>query len=410
MIRIRTKYTLRELLLILTFYLLVLQSVLETPYPVFSYVDECLALIGLGIVLRKTAEKRRIVLLKEYRGVILSITVFVAAGLLGNILYRYQPLWPVLKDLIACLKFFLFLVAGSGLLRSNELENGECVLLGNARFVSSILFALLLLDLIFQVFPSPEIRYGLRVVQLGYGHSTYLAAIAVFLLGVLTLFYKKENNVYICFALALLFFTLRSKAIAGAAVYLALFFFVLQKKKRIRMIHIAVLAILAVIVGWEQFSFYYIELSEGSARAVLTRTSISILKEYFPIGTGFGTFASNVAAEYYSPLYYEYGIHLVHGLTPDGMAFGSDTFWPIVLGQTGFVGTIAYVVAVVSLFIRVLKVRVQSNTAYVTGIFVFAYLLISSTSESAFFNAVSAPLGMLIGGILNVEPKKISKE
>ena len=43
--------------------------------------------------------------------------------------------------------------------------------------------------------------------------------------------------------------------------------------------------------------------------------------------------------------------------------------------------------------------------AYTCGIFVFAYLMISSTSEPTFCNAISIPLALLLGFVFAMEKK-----
>ena len=405
MLRIRVKYSIRECLLVLLFYSFLLQHMMNSQIPIFNYVDECAALLGLLFVGDRLFVTRKVIIQNAYFKVVLSLTVFAAVGLLANVLYEYQPTNAVLKDLVACLKYFFAIIAGYELFREHELESGRSILLPHARIAAFAFSIMLLFDLTFQIFPSHATRYGIRVVQLLFSHPTYLASASVFLLGILTIFYQKKNNLYIALCVILMFFTLRGKAIAGAAVYVALFFFVLHRRTRIRLVHILSLGILALIVAWEQFSFYYIELADESARAMLTRTSFEILKDYFPIGTGFGTYASNVAAEFYSPVYFEYGLYAVYGLSQQNTSFGSDTFWPIILGQTGLIGTIAYLTAQITLFLQILKVRTRSNAAYTAGMFLYAYLLISSTSESAFCNAMSVPFAILIGGILTLRQK-----
>ncbi|QDY44779.1 hypothetical protein FK545_02350 [Planococcus glaciei] len=58
----------------------------------------------------------------------------------------------------------------------------------------------------------------------------------------------------------------------------------------------------------------------------------------FPFGEGFGRFGGFVSKENYSPVYYEYGINDTYGLSPDYPAFMTDTYWPNIAGELGFIG------------------------------------------------------------------------
>jgi O-antigen ligase len=91
-----------------------------------------------------------------------------------------------------------------------------------------------------------------------------------------------------------------------------------------------------------------IQGSQDSARVALWRTSIQISKDRFPFGTGLGTFGGAVSQDYYSPVYYQYGLNTVYGLQPgitsEEQDFATDTHWPYVLGETGVIGLIMYVI------------------------------------------------------------------
>lgn len=389
----------KEWLLLLFFYLLLLQNPLGAWQPVFNYIDECLALAGPLLWAYRALGRGKIVAEKGNLKLIAALVIFLAVGLSGNVIYDYQETPAVLEDLYVNLKFFLVIVTGYELLCICNYQNCKRVFLSQAKLWAVVFFLLLIVDLVFEVFESGGTRYELRVVQLFYGHPTNLASAMVFLMAVLTLFHEKQNNKYLFMTGMILFFTLRGKAIAAVVIYFLIYFFILKPRKKLRVWHFALLVVAALVVAWEQFVYYYIDLGGTSARSALTMTSIEIAGDYFPIGTGFGTFASNVAAENYSPVYHMYGLNSIYGLGESNTRFGSDTFWPIIIGQTGVIGTVCYVYVLVTLFLRVLKIRIIDLYAYSTGIFIFAYMIISSTSESTFCNALSIPLALILGVI-----------
>ena len=393
----------KEWILVVLFYLMLLQSPLGDRLSVFTYIDEFLALIGPALFIYRVLKSGKIVAQKGNLRIALALVMFLITGLLGNVIYDYQAKLVVLEDVYVNAKFFMSILTGYEMYCFLNARNCRKAFLSQAKFVAAIYFLLLLTDLLFNVFESGGLRYGLRVVQLFYLHPTYLAGSMIFLLTVLTLFYEKKNDFYILLTCAVLFFTLRGKAIGGLAVYFLVYFFILKQRKKLRFWHVLLLGAAALVVGWEQFSYYYIDLEGASARSALTQTSLVIAKDYFPIGTGFGTYASNTAAENYSPVYFMYGLNYIHGLSETDMLFGSDTFWPIIIGQTGVIGTVLYVWVLVMLFRRVLGMKNINLYAYTSGIFMFAYLMISSTSEPTFCNAISIPLALLLGFIFAIE-------
>ena len=126
-------------------------------------------------------------------------------------------------------------------------------------------------------------------------------------------------------------------------------------------------------------------------------TSLLIIKDYFPIGTGFGTFASHSAAVNYSPVYIKYGFELIYELRNSSKGtFFDDQFWPIIFGQTGLVGTVSYIYLLVQLFRRIQGMYRQNQNSYMAALFVFIYLMISSIAEPAFNNSVAIPLAMAL--------------
>lgn len=77
-------------------------------------------------------------------------------------------------------------------------------------------------------------------------------------------------------------------------------------------------------------------------RIALYAASIAIAREHFPLGVGFGRFGSHISRVFYSPAYEEYGVSQVVGLRQRRPNAVTDTFWPMLLGEAGLVGMLAY--------------------------------------------------------------------
>jgi hypothetical protein len=66
--------------------------------------------------------------------------------------------------------------------------------------------------------------------------------------------------------------------------------------------------------------------------------SVAIARDHLPLGAGLGRFGSHMSRESYSPVYQAYGLELVSGLQEADPVAVTDTFWPMVLGETGVIG------------------------------------------------------------------------
>lgn len=236
--------------------LLTFQNALETVWDPFSYIDEFAALIGAVWGLYEIAVVQRCRPTKEQLWEGIPLLVFVAVGLTGNLLYRYQPLRAVIVDLYTNLKFFFAIGTGYFLFRGADWEELKTTGVFCARSITLALFVVFLADRLFGFWPS-EVRHGIQSAVLFYSHPTYFAGAAAFLLTLLTVFYEKRNLPYIAMALVMIAFTMRSKTLASVAAYVVLFvlFAVLQWKLKWQ--YIAVGCAACVAIAWPQIRFYF---------------------------------------------------------------------------------------------------------------------------------------------------------
>ena len=109
--------------------------------------------------------------------------------------------------------------------------------------------------------------------------------------------------------------------------------------------------LVAVALGDEQ-------LSEKDMRSLQPRTalyaaSLAVARDNFPLGAGLGRYGSPMSRSVYSPVYHEYGLSVVLGLSQDDPNAVTDTFWPMLLGEAGPIGLAGY-----ALFVAVIAVQV----------------------------------------------------
>lgn len=378
--------------------LLIIQSPLEQVNSLFSYLDEMTALLGVATVILNYRKFSTLNAIYYEKRVIILLSIYVAIGLLANLIYNYQPLSYVVQDLFVNVKFFLSVIFGFSIFQRKIYDKDREQISLIMRLVSMLFLILFLIDRTTSTFGYSEIRYGIRSLKLNYQHSTYLAAALAGVICLLIIFYEKKNLKYIVIDTIMMVFTLRSKSFGAAIALIVIAYVVFIHNGKFRVWQILILALLGLLVGWSQFSFYFVDLAGKSARSKMLTTSLSIMKDYFPIGTGFATYASHMAGAHYSPVYVKYGFQYIYELRNSSQGtFFDDQFWPIIFGQTGAIGTVSYIGILVIYYLRISLIRIKNKYVYCGILFAFIYLLISSIAEPAFNNSVACLFGVVLG-------------
>ncbi|MGA7703821.1 MAG: hypothetical protein WB998_02880 [Solirubrobacteraceae bacterium] len=145
--------------------------------------------------------------------------------------------------------------------------------------------------------------------------------------------------------------------------------------------------------------------SESTARAQLYIMGERIAGDDFPFGAGFGRFASYPSRLFYSPVYYQYGLSNVYGLSRIYPHFIDDTSWPAVIGETGFGGLTVYVVGLVFIIVAIAR-RLLARTGRVqwaplAALCAVAALLVDPLGDPTLFDwLATTALAMILGPVL----------
>lgn len=164
-------------------------------------------------------------------------------------------------------------------------------------------------------------------------------------------------------------------------------------------IYAVLLVTVILMVTWTRFDTYYVSglSNDELARPMTYKTSLRILWDYLPFGSGMGSFACNGAWKYYSPLYYEYHLNEVLGLN-EGGGFICDAYYPT-LAQFGIVG--------VFFFCWFWKRRlvafnqIEDMRYYRVAMLTFCCLVIEQTADSSWLSGKGMGFCMLIALCLN---------
>lgn len=214
-----------------------------------------------------------------------------------------------------------------------------------------------------------------------------------------------RKNMYIAIGLVLLgLVSPKDKFLAEVVCFIGVFYLMKKKIKfgstKMNILLIAMGAVVLYFI-WDKFDHYFVSGMEDDtsvARALSLKVGFGqILWDYIPFGPGMGTFACNGAWRYYSPLYHEYGLDEIWGLTRGG-GFICDVFYPS-LCQYGIVG--------IFLFLWFWKRRLtQFNNIvelkyYKVAFMAFLCLALEQIADSSWLSGHGMGYCMLIGLCLN---------
>lgn len=393
--RDNSKNKIASYIYILVLFLLVFQNFLQIYIQIFQYYDEILAIIGILAILydlvRTKGKIKKINLI-----ILICLFVISIIGFYSVMQNKYQELQYSFIDWIIVMKFFLIYLLSQIFTKYFDLSQYANQIYKSIKAIIIILTLFTIANYAFKLYPS-EVRFGIMANKLFYEHPTYLAAVCIALIANIILFSNKVKNKYVYICLIILASTMRFKAIAATVVILMIIIYVNNTNKKISILKLGVIGLVAIVVAWSQIEYYFLD-SEGSPRRMLIEASIEIANDFFPIGTGFGTFGSFVSGEHYSLAYELYGLNKTYGLMEGGTFFLSDTFWPMILGQFGYIGTFLYLLALILIFIKVQKEFKKNNkNVYLAKITCLVYLLISSIAEASFANPIAIPLAIILG-------------
>lgn len=394
---IENKKEIRYYFFIMCIYFFTFQNAIQKIVPIFQYWDEIFAILLIPVLIVYSIKSKGRILVKKYNLIIIiSLLILVFSGLYSNIKYKYQTLELVFNDLLLVLKFFMAYFISELVFKIDYMEKERKKISKHIKLITIFLFIMTILNYIFNLYDG-EIRYGIKSNKLFYEHPTYLSAVCVGLLANLIIFEKKINKKYTYIILFILATTVRVKTIGFIFAFLCLIYFVDKKNKKLTFSKIGIVALITIAITYEQLEFYFLK-NNDFARSVLLNTSIKIANDYFPFGTGFATYGSYNSIKNYSPIYLRYGINNIYGLEKGKAYFVSDCFWPMILGQFGYIGFILYILCILFIFKKIQKqYRTETKYLYIAKITCLLYLLISSTSESAFVNPISMPLAIILG-------------
>lgn len=170
---------------------------------------------------------------------------------------------------------------------------------------------------------------------------------------------------------------------------------------------ICLIAGLSIYISWEKFSFYFIDGGKNKvARSVFYTLIPQVIADYLPFGPGFGTFNTEAAAKYYSPLYLEYHVNHIRGMRMidhnSNTNYLLDTFYPA-LAQFGILGFVFYV----KFWMRRWKETLLLGwDSYKLFVIIFFIITVENLANNCFTGSMGVAYMMTLGIVLGQEQYK----
>ncbi len=386
---------------LITFLLIIFENPVTTIFSIFSNIDELVFIICICLFLISFLQNNgRVYVIRLNRETWISLsffTLFVLVAILSTINSDVNPKFDVIvRDFIAFSKFFITYYSLSYLFINKMDARSMKLITSTSEIIITVIFLFGIFNIVgLTPHMSLSVRNGLNAYKFIYSHYTFLVSSVVLMLAQVIVGRNQLLNKYTLMANLILLMTLRNKAYVVVGIYFTLVILVnLLKYKEIK-------------VDWKYIGFgifgtfilSYEKLIETmshglkAARPALYIVGYSIASDYFPFGSGFGTFATYISGKYYSPLYSMYDIDTVWGITSEKFNYIADTFWPAVYGQFGVMGFAFYLLAIYFLFKSVL-VKHKSRYQVYSIILLISYILTASFVEAFITNVSGVSFGV----------------
>lgn len=390
------------MIIILFFILFLVQDPLGQYIGLLSYVDEFFTILCWVLLLLKIvgASSGVIRVRKWTFKIFCCVVLMLLLGIGGNFIWHYQSLKYITVDVLSYSKFFAGLALGLTLGEKSKEEWIQKKTVIICKCIAVIQFLLAVHEELFYPW-FDYLRDGkiLRSLKLYYSNQTYFVSYSVFLMALLLLLNAEDkfNKFYIFMLVVSVSLSMRSKAWG----FLVVFGLVALVTKNIRIRHPFLFAgaciPLVVYVVREKLVLYFFTSSHYSPRRIILEDGIALAQKYFPVGAGFGTFCSPGAALGGSPVYNMLGTNYSVNYIAAAI---NDMYWGHLLGQYGFLGTIAMAAVLIILFCQIWKLQKRNRPQFLSACCLFIYIVIASFGESPFFAPYIIGFSFVLGLIL----------
>ena len=348
-------------LIIVGISLMVFLSLFDSVLPPWTmYVDDVFcAIVAILLIINVIAGKQ---ILRFY----ILIPLLFIVGLFGNLIYDIQPnLFLALTDGFMFFKPYILLIYIAITISVVDANVVYGVITKLSKFTIIVLFLFMILSILFK----DTLKSQLFLNNYFVFYSGFTGTVAMTVIFCMAVIVSNANNnrlLYYMLCVAIIIGTGSGLGMLSVVLYGAIYYF-FDRKRSFHWYYFLIIVPLCVCVGWNEISGYL--LDTNAPRYLLFYYSLVTAWDYIPIGSGFASFGSPLAATQYSSLYYRYGFNYKWGMSEGDTSFLLDSYFPQIIAQTGILGSAIYVTfiyKVFSYFIFSIKdVSVKSSAIFI---------------------------------------------
>lgn len=366
-----------------------------------KYTDEIITVIfGVYIILK--CFRNKITINKRLLRIIVCLIGILTIGIFSTLIYHIQDnVVAILLDIISFFKIFICAIGMNFLIKDFDEEK---ILKPLDKFAKAFLiigFICSIISLFLDIGMRGQKRFGIYGFNFIYKYAHIYSMMILIACLVVVHNSKRKNafNIFVCLSIVQMILTTKGPSIIWAACII-IFSYYFSKHKRFSVGIIILLILMSVVLGKYQIDEYLSQ--ENSPRYTLYKYGFETANKYFPLGSGFASYGSNMAGEYYSDLYREYGFNDKYGMNEKDGSFLNDNYWPMVMGQFGWIGLSLLIFIVFEFYQIVINKDIENKdrAMILSGLF---YCLMHSIGSSTFSTSACVLLFMVITILLNTK-------
>ncbi|WP_137657381.1 hypothetical protein [Listeria newyorkensis] len=400
----RNEYSKSASLLFFTFITLILFSPVLENVPVLAALnmDNLVTFLCLiGIILFQLKNPKAL-MTQEYL-IIALLAIIIILGLFGNMVSGIRGMTFIVLDIWSISKCFIAYFFGRLAFRPGFFSSQMDGLVQYSKWVIGILFLLLLANLVYPIWPSTEIRMGVKTQYLIFPHATYLSATVFFCMLFLGLKNVRYHIPYLAMGSILIFFAARNKGLIFIAIYFFMLLFQHYAKTKSFKISYLILPIITLIASFWEIIDTRLLSSTTSARSLLYQAAFKIADMYAPFGAGFASFGSGSSVKNYSRLYDMLRFYDYYGFTRENPQYLNDSFIAMFIAQFGYIGTACFAII---LLLFLLMINRRSGRIQALTLVLFLYAVTSLFTELYLTTSLGIITFFLVGTAFGDEEEK----
>ena len=367
-----------------------------------QYTDEICAIIFAVYIFIGTLT-RSFYWSKEKKKIVFSCIIILFIGLVSNLYSGVQKnKIAIILDIVSNFKLIICSLGISFMVNKDTAKYVLYKLKKPAKVFLLIGFMCGIISIFSDIGMRGQYRYGIWGYNFIYGYAHIYSITILFWIIVISVTSKsnKEFYRYLFLAIIPMILTTKGPSIIWAASIVVVLYYI-KRHEKIKLGLIIILSIFSIGLGGYQIQNYF--MKSNVPRAVFYRYSFKTANHFLPFGSGYASFGSDMAAKYYSNLYNEYGFNSMYGMTQMDGSFLRDNYWPMILGQFGWIGLIIMLYILYQFFSIIQHSNINNMRKAIIFSAVF-YTVLHSVGSSTF--ATSAAVTLYIGIVLAIKAEK----